>query len=181
VQGGDGGPGDGSPGRRALVLAERLVGAVAVAGEIAAAAVTLVMTALVGYGVVLRYVWNRPQVWTDELVSYLVVLMVMLAAAETLRRGEHITIDLVTERLGRRARRRVDVAGMAAVVAVSGLLVVSGWDMVAFSWTMGVRSTGYLALPEWLPQSAVPLGFALLAAAAANRLLRLLLGLEGPA
>jgi C4-dicarboxylate transporter DctQ subunit len=60
----------------------------------------LAMTAIVGYGVAARYLFGQPQVWTDELVSYLVVLLVMTAAAEVLRRGEHISIDLLVERLG---------------------------------------------------------------------------------
>ena len=97
-----------------------------------------------------------------------------------LRRGEHISIDLLVGRLGAGARYWVDVAGMVSVIIVSGVLIVSGWDMAAFSADMGIRSTGYLAMPMWLPQATLPLGFALLGLAALNRLLRLLTGLETP-
>lgn len=157
-------------------LFERAVDAIArAAGAVAAVSVILMML-IVGYGVVLRYGFNQPQVWTDELVAYLVVLAVMLAAAEVLSRGEHISIDLLTERLGARARRGIDIAGMIAVIALSVVLVVSGYDMVAFSQSMGIRSTGHLATPEWIPQAALPLGYGLLALAALSRLLRLLAG-----
>ena len=138
----------------------------------------LAMTAIVGYGVAARYLFNRPQVWTDELVSYLVVLLVMTAAAEVLRRGEHISIDLLVERLGPRAAFWVEVAGMVAVLVVSAILIVSGLEMIAFSRDMGIRSVGYLSVLIWIPQSALPLGFALVALAAVNRLLRLLTGAE---
>ena len=148
-----------------------------VAGAVASLLI-LAMTAIVGYGVAARYLFNRPQVWTDELVSYLVVLLVMAAAAEVLRRGEHITIDLVVERLGARAAFWVEVAGMVAVLVVSVVLIVSGLEMIAFSRDMGIRSVGYLSVLIWIPQSALPLGFALVALAAANRLLRLLTGAE---
>jgi C4-dicarboxylate transporter DctQ subunit len=50
--------------------------------------------------------------------------------------------------------------------------------MAAFSAEMGIKSEGYLAMPMWLPQATLPLGFALLGLAALNRLLRLLTGLE---
>lgn len=157
---------------------ERAVDAIARAAGAVAAVSVLLMMLIVGYGVVLRYGFGQPQVWTDELVAYLVVLAVMLAAAEVLRRGEHISIDLLTERLGARARRGIDIAGMIAVIALSAVLVVSGYDMAAFSQSMGIRSTGHLATPEWIPQAALPLGYGLLALAALSRLLRLLRGPE---
>lgn len=156
---------------RAVDLLMRAAGAVA-------SLLILAMTAVVGYGVAARYLFNRPQVWTDELVSYLVVLLVMTAAAEVLRRGEHISIDLLVERLGPRAAYWVEVAGMLAVLAVSAVLIVSGLEMIAFSRDMGIRSVGYLSVLIWIPQSALPLGFALVALAALNRLLRLLTGAE---
>ncbi|MCW5730167.1 MAG: TRAP transporter small permease [Alphaproteobacteria bacterium] len=136
------------------------------------------MAGIVGYGVALRYIFNQPQVWGDELVSYMIVLAVMLGAAEVLRRGEHIAIDILTERLDRTIRRWIEIAGMGAVVFVSGVLVVSGLDVMSFSWEMGVRSVGYLAVPMWLPLASLPLGFGLLGLAAVNRMLRLLRGIE---
>ncbi len=147
------------------------------AGAIASLLI-LAMTAIVGYGVAARYLFGRPQVWTDEVVSYLVVLLVMTAAAEVLRRGEHISIDLLVERLGPRAAFWVEVSGMVAVLVVSVVLIVSGLEMIAFSREMGIRSVGYLSLLIWIPQSALPLGFALVTLAALNRLLRLLTGAE---
>jgi len=163
-----------------LAALERIVGLLSTVATGIAALLMLAITGIVGYGVALRYLMNSPQVWTDELVSYLIVLLVMLAAAEVLRRGEHISIDLLVERLGPRATFAVDVAGMLGVIVVSLVLIVSGWDMAEFSATMGIKSVGYLAVPMWLPQATLPLGFALLALAALNRLLRLLTGLEKP-
>lgn len=136
------------------------------------------MTGIVGYGVALRYLFNQPQVWGDELVGYLIVLAVLLGAAEVLRRGEHIAIDILTERLSTGARRRIEIAGMAAVAVVSAILIVSGVDVMSFSWEMGVRSVGYLAVPMWLPLASLPLGFALLGLAALNRMVRLIVGLD---
>ena len=52
--------------------------------------------------------------------------------------------------------------------------------MAAFSHSVGLVSDGYLEVPMWLPQAAVPAGAGLLALAAFNRLLRLVVGLEKP-
>jgi C4-dicarboxylate transporter DctQ subunit len=104
----------------------------------------------------------------------------MAGAAEALRRGEHIGVDLVTERLSLGGRRLAEIWGMAAVTLVSGCLVAAGWEVAAFSHGVGLISDGYLEVPMWLPQAAVPAGAGLLGIAALNRLLRLLVGLEGP-
>jgi C4-dicarboxylate transporter, DctQ subunit len=134
---------------------------------IALAAVSLLVSlALITYSVVMRYFLNRPQSWIDEIAGYLLVASVMLAAADALFHGEHIAVDIVTERLPAGAKRIIDKLGLVAVAVMGALLAVSGWDMVEFSWVSGMVSTGYLSVPMWLPQLLVPIGGALLVIAA---------------
>ncbi len=72
---------------------------------IALAALSLLATlALIAYSVFMRYVVNRPTAWVDELAGYLLVACIMLAVADALFHGEHIAVDLVTERLGATGR-----------------------------------------------------------------------------
>jgi C4-dicarboxylate transporter DctQ subunit len=163
-----------------LEFLDRGLGLVSAGVAVIGALLLLVMTAVVGYSVALRYLFNRPQVWTDELVGYLLVVLVMAGATEALRRGEHIGVDLITERLSARGRRLAEIWAMAAVVFVAACLVAAGWEVAAFSHSVGLISVGYLEVPMWLPQAAVPAGAGLLALAAFNRLLRLLVGLETP-
>jgi C4-dicarboxylate transporter DctQ subunit len=157
---------------------DHIVGLLTRAAGVLAAVLIVFMTLVVGYGVGARYLFDNPQVWIDELVSYLVVLLVMTAAAEVLRRGEHVEIDLLVARLGPGPARWVGIGGMLAVLVVSAVLIASGLEMIAFSREMQIRSVGYLSVLIWIPQSALPLGFTLLALAALNRMLRLLTGLE---
>ncbi|GAB4195688.1 MAG: hypothetical protein OHK0024_35470 [Thalassobaculales bacterium] len=155
-------------------LLDRAVGTIAAAAAAVAGVLTLVMAVLVGYGVVMRYVLGQPQNWTDELVGYLTVAAVMLAAADVLRRREHIAVDVLTERLGAPARRWSEMLGLVAVATFCALLIAGGWEMMAFSHMIGMRSTGTLAMPMWIPQAFVPGGAALLGLAALARLARLL-------
>ncbi len=60
-------PGSGSG--ALLALLDRGLGAVTFAAAALGAVLLLVMTAVVGYSVALRYLFNRPQVWTDEFVA----------------------------------------------------------------------------------------------------------------
>jgi C4-dicarboxylate transporter DctQ subunit len=104
------------------------------------------------------------------MAGYLLVAAIMLAAADALLHGEHIAVDILTERLSARGKRRVVLAGLAAVAGAAVLLAVEGWDMVAFSHLVGLRSNGYLAVPMWIPQLLVPVGAVLLGVAAIHQI-----------
>lgn len=144
------------------------------------AAITIVMALSITYSVFQRYILNTPQVWTDELMGYLMVALVMFGLGETVRRGDHINVDLFTARLGPRGQAVARVWGLAAMIAVAAVLLVRSWDMIAFSRMVGLLSDGYLAVPIWIPQSSLLIGFSLMILASVNQMLRILFGLEEP-
>jgi C4-dicarboxylate transporter DctQ subunit len=144
------------------------------------AAITIVMALSITYSVILRYVLNTPQVWTDELLGFLLVALVMFGLGETVRRGDHISVDLITARLGPRGQVAARVWGLVAMITLAAVLLVRSWDMVAFSRMVELLSDGYLAMPIWIPQSSLLIGFSLMILASVNQLLRILFGLEEP-
>ncbi len=149
-----------------LRLFDRLVRRLATLGIALAAIALIASMGLIVYSVVMRYALNQPVAWIDELVGYLLVAIVMLAAADALLQGEHIAVDIVTERLSSRGRRLALLFGLVAVAASAVLLAVEGVDMVRFSKMVGLMSNGYMAVPMWIPQLLVPIGAALMGAAA---------------
>ncbi len=167
-----GAPGAGPPGP--LGALDRVVGALAFAGAALGAVVVLVTLACVAYSVVLRYVFATPVTWTDELSGYLVVAIVMLGAAESLRRGDHISVDLLTAGARGRTRLGLEVWAMVCAALVAGAIVYSAVLMVRFSYDFGIYSEGYLEMPMWIPQSVLLAGAALLGLAAIVRALALL-------
>lgn len=136
------------------------------------AGVVLLMMAVVGHSVVNRYILGTPVTWTDELSGYLVVALVMLGAAEALRRGDHISVDLITSRLGKRGQRIAEIWGNAMVLVVAVSLLISARATLEYSISFGILSEGYLEVPMWIPQSFLVLGAALLALVAVANLLR---------
>ena len=145
---------------------ERLVRWLAALGVALAALSLIGSMALIVYSVVMRYFLNQPVAWVDELVGYLLVACVMLAAADAMLEGEHLAVDIVTERLGSRGRRIALLGGIVAIALSALLLVVEGSEMVGFSRMVGLRSNGYMAAPMWIPQLLVPIGAVLLLLAA---------------
>jgi C4-dicarboxylate transporter, DctQ subunit len=166
----EGKPAGKTPGGLPLRALECLSRWLAVGAEVLGAAICLFLTAMVGYSVFMRYVVNQPQTWTDELAGYLMVLLVMLGVAEVARRGDHIGVDILTQRLGPRGRWLAEIWGTVTVIAVAGAILVSSLEMVEFSYSFGLISEGYVEAPMWIPQSAIPLGMGLLLLAALSRL-----------
>lgn len=164
---------------RALRGYSRFVGALARLAVALAAACLLAGLALIGWAVVMRYVFNRAPVWVDEVVGFSLVAIVMLAAADTLRRGEHFGVDLLVARLAPRGRRWAQGWAALATIAIAAVLVVNGWQGAMFSKLLGMVTEGQLEWPVWALMLLMPLGGALLLLAAVEQLWRALAG-AGP-
>jgi len=63
--------------------------------EAAAAILIVVETTVLLAGVVARYVFQRPLIWSDDLASLLFIWLIMLGAVIALRRGAHMRLTLL--------------------------------------------------------------------------------------
>lgn len=137
----------------------------------------LVSLLLIGWSVVMRYVFNRAPIWVDEVVGFMLVGIVMLAAADVLRRGEHIGVDLITAKLSGRARLWVQAWSSLSVLAVALILIINGWRTAMFSRMLGIVSEGHLELPVYMLMLMLPVGGALMLLTAVEAIVRLAAGL----
>jgi len=140
----------------ALRLLGRAVAALAGAAMAVAAACLLVSLALIGAAVVMRYAFNAAPVWVDEVVGFALVAVVMLAAAQALRHGEHIGVDLLVGRLGPTGRRWAQGWSALATGAVAVMLIVNGFDTAMLARMLGLVTEGSLEWPTWLLMLLMP-------------------------
>lgn len=159
---------------------DRLVGALARLGLGLAGLAALLCLVLVGAGVVARYGFNASQPWIDELATWLVVAMVMLAVAEAQRRGDHIGVDALVLRFRATGQRRLAFFSSLSVGAVGALMVSAGIDTVSFSRLIGIKAVSIAWVPMWWVHLLLPVGGALLLAVAAVQLLAILTGRWSP-
>ena len=121
------------------------------AAALGAGVVILMMTVVI-YSVINRYVLGTPVTWSDELSGYLVVALVMLGAAEALRRGDHISVDLITGRLGPGRQRLVEAWGNILVLVVAVSLLISGKATIQYSVDRSEeRRVGKECRSRWSP------------------------------
>ena len=159
-----------------LRLLSRAVAALAAVAMALAAAGLLACLVLIGWAVVMRYVFNAAPVWVDEVVGFLLVGIVLLAAADVLRRGEHIAVDLAVSRLGGKAQRALALWAGAATVVMALVLIVNGWGTAMLARTLGLLTEGHLEWPTWWLMLLMPVGGVLLLLAALEAMVRAWLG-----
>ena len=112
----------GSPRFRRLDRAVELI-AETVAGALVAAEVVILFA-----GVVARYAFDHPLVWTEELAAILFLWLVSLGAVIALRRGEHMRMTVLVGRAGPRVRRVAACLAALLVVTVTLGLLVPGFS-----------------------------------------------------
>jgi TRAP-type C4-dicarboxylate transport system permease small subunit len=152
----------------------RVIGWLAYAAAVVSAFLVLFTLVVTGFSVFRRYVLGRPVTWTDELSGFLVVAIVMLGAAEVLRRDEHVSVDILSTNATGFKRWMLAFWSNLSVAIVAVVLFASSVDAVEFSRRIGVYSDGYLEAPLWIPQSFMLAGAGLLFLLAAARLLDLI-------
>lgn len=156
-------------------LLTRWIGWLAFVASVFSAFLVVVTLGITGFSVFRRYVLGRPVTWTDELSGFLVVAIVMLGAAEVLRRGEHVSVDILTAKLSGTKKWFVEFWSNISVAIVAGVLSLSAINSVQFSYNIGVYSDGYLEAPLWIPQLFLLAGAVLLLLLALARSVDLIL------
>ncbi|MBX3581087.1 MAG: TRAP transporter small permease [Rhizobiaceae bacterium] len=118
-----------------------------------------------------RYLFGFSPVGADELMVYLVIWAVMIAAIVSLILRAHINVNLLPLYTKGRVRHLLHVIHSAAAVFACGYATYSAWLFVARISQLGVKSMG-LGLPMTIPHAALLIGFAGLTVTGAAMLIR---------
>ena len=111
-----------------------------------------VMIVLVFINVVM-HAFGKDMAATTEMCELLMVWVTFLGGAAAARRGAHMAITELIDKLGTGPRRLMDLAISAASAAVLASLVWYGWGITVAGWTNRLTvldipmSFQYLALP----------------------------------
>ena len=95
---------------------------------------------------------------TDAYAGYFMAASAFLALAHTLRRGEHIRVNLILSLLPVAWRKRMEIwAGLMSVV-LGALLAIFSVRLVMQSLSYNDISTSNDATPLWIPQLSMAIG-----------------------
>ena len=91
-----------------------------------------IMTVLVVYQVITRYVFNAPSPFSEALSQYLFVWMIMFGSAYVYGSREHLTIDLLKDKFSPKLNMIVEVIANICLFAFILLVCVyGGWKYTA--------------------------------------------------
>lgn len=138
--------------------------------EAIAAAIVLVEIIILFTGVVARYAFHAPLVWSDELASIFFLWLSMLGAVVALRRGEHMRMTALVSKVSPQTRSLLEALAIAAALAF--LLMVMG-PAYEYADEESFIVTPALEISNAWRAAAIPAGVGLMAVFAVLRLLRL--------
>jgi tripartite ATP-independent transporter DctM subunit len=137
--------------------------------EITAAGLVVAEIAILFGGVISRYVFDRPLVWSDELASTLFLWLAMLGAVVAFRRDEHMRMTACVGMLGAPWRAMLDSFATSASLA---FLVLIAWPAYQFAYDELPITTPALQITDAWRAAALPAGIAFMIVFALLRLIR---------
>jgi tripartite ATP-independent transporter DctM subunit len=151
--------------RRSLM--DRLDAWLGAAVEIVAAALVAAEIVILFGGVVARYAFNSPLVWSDELASILFLWLAMLGAVIAFRRDEHMRMTACVGMLAPSARAVLDTFATGAALAFLLLIARPAYNFAAEQVAI---TTPALEIKDAWRAAALPVGTILMALFAVLRL-----------
>jgi TRAP-type C4-dicarboxylate transport system permease small subunit len=124
------------------------------------AALVLAMVVLAGAQILLRNLFETGFAWADPLLRAMVLWAAMLGALAAARDDKHIGLDLLTHFLHGRARRVARTIALLFAAVLSAAMAWYGGRLVALDFDGG-QPVG--AIPGWVVELILPIGFSLLA------------------
>lgn len=141
---------------------------------------TLAITALIAFDVLMRYFLNEPQLFVDELASFLQVVIIFWGLAFTFQVGGHVRVDLVTARLPGPLRAWLRVITLSLGITLLAVMSWVTWLSAQEAWRQG-RVSVVMLYPIWLPMLLIPTGLVLMGLTMLALLLRQIRAAQGPA
>src|SRR4051794_2551645 len=147
--------------------AARLNAALIPVSEIPAALLVVAEIVVLLAGIIARYVFRAPLVWSDELAGILFLWLAMLGSVIALQRGEHMRMTALVSMLGPRAQAFLDVVALAAALAFLVLVLYPGFEFAAEEVYV---TTPALGIVNTWGAAALPVGIGLMLLIALLRL-----------
>jgi TRAP-type mannitol/chloroaromatic compound transport system permease small subunit len=145
------------------------------------AALLVLAAALISAGnAIMRYAFDYSSNAFLEIQWYLFAGVVMFGAANTLRRNEHVRVDLVYMSVSDRARLWIDTFGIILFLLPFTLFLGwLSWPIAARAFTTGEMSSSAGGLMRWPVRMVICVGFFLVALQGVSELIKRIAALRG--
>ena len=145
-----------APARSLLARLEHWLGALV---EIPTALLVVVEIVILFAGVVSRYVFHNPLIWSDELASILFLWLAMLGAVVAFRRSEHMRMTALVAGAAPPLRSYLETVAVCAALAFLLVIVGPSWE---YAYEESYITTPALEIANSWRAAALPVGLGLM-------------------
>jgi len=127
-----------------------------------------------------RYAFSLSSNGFLEIQWYMFAVIVMFGTAYTLRRNEHVRVEIFYLYLSERGQLWLDLVGtILFLIPVCVLMVLLSWPFFLQSFEVGEWSNNSGGLLRWPIKFVIPAGFTLLALQAVSEIIKRIAALNG--
>lgn len=126
-----------------------------------------------GGNAMVRYAYDQSSNAWLEVQWYMFAVIVMFGASYTLKRNEHVRVDLLYMTLSRRGQLWVDILGtLVFLLPTCIILAWLSWPFFMQSFNVSEHSSNAGGLLRWPIKLVLPIGFALVALQGLSELIK---------
>ena len=127
-----------------------------------------------------RYLFSESSNGWLEIQWYMFAVIVMFGASYTMKRNEHVRVDLFYMTLSRRGQLWVDILGtLIFLLPTCSILAWLSWPFFMQSFNVNEHSSNAGGLLRWPIKLVLPLGFGLVALQGISELIKRVAFLNG--
>ena len=107
----------------------------------------------------MRYAMNAPTKWSNDVISFIMPVMIFLALPEVTRRKQHIAITFLVEAMGESAAAAWDrvLAFVSACVSALMAWIITASALKQFS--TGIMTNTVIQVSKWVLLSPIAISF----------------------
>lgn len=123
--------------------------------------ILLAMVTLAFSQIVMRNFLGTGNIWLDPLLRVLVLWVGLLGALVATRQNKQISVDVLTRFLPERLKTISDIITRTFAAIISAIIAWHSFLFLIDEWNSGAMA--FASVPAWLPESIIPIGFAVIA------------------
>jgi TRAP-type mannitol/chloroaromatic compound transport system permease small subunit len=133
-----------------------------------------------GGNAMVRYAYDQSSNAWLEVQWYMFAVIVMFGAAYTLKRNEHVRVDILYMMYGRKGQLWIDILGtLLFLLPTCAILAWLSWPFFVQSYMVDEHSSNAGGLLRWPIKLVPPVGFALVALQGVSELIKRIALLNG--
>lgn len=111
---------------------------------------------LIFYGVFMRYIFNNPQAWVEEVSRYSIIWGIFLGFGMALKHNQHIQVDILYDRLNNSMKYVVNLVATILCIIFCIIYTYYGYVLVENRMSSGMVSLD-VGIPMWIVYLILPI------------------------